>query len=642
MGPRHFLAPLLPCVLFVSLLVSASEQSVATTWRLLDYIAVDYREAVEEGVIVNQLEYDEMLEFSSTVSASIKNLPETKVLSELRDRANSLQHSIQEKASPHKMATDARLLAAMLIAEYPIPVKPTTPPKYERGKVLYAQLCSSCHGDTGSGNGPASEGLDPPPIDFTNQARANERSIFALYQVIDQGLEGSSMIGYASLPVEDRWALATYVGAMAFPESQAESGRLLLELDPALAISLNMDRYINDTPETLIKELGQIRAESVIAYLRRNPEIIPASSIESSLTTARALLKRSMSAYRGGDTMLAKDLALAAYLDGFEPVEPLLAARDNSLMMKIEAAMARVRMGIGKNLSPNDMQIQIDVLDNLFTEAQEIISQQNTSVVASFVAAFAILLREGLEALLIVVAIIALLRKAEQFELLPWVHAGWLSALIAGVATWALATWVITIGGASRELTEGLGSLIAAILLVWVGIWMHGKSHADAWQHYVHEKMGQALSKKSGVFLFGMVFVVVYREVFETILFFAALWNQGTRGSVVAGGFSAAFGLVILAWIMMRYSRRLPMTEFFKYSSWVIAVLAVILTGKAVSALQEAGYLDITWFDWGLRIEMLGLYPTLQGVTAQIIVAMLLISGFILSRRSNQSTAAAK
>ncbi|WP_240626236.1 FTR1 family protein [Pseudoxanthomonas sp. SGT-18] len=134
------------------------------------------------------------------------------------------------------------------------------------------------------------------------------------------------------------------------------------------------------------------------------------------------------------------------------------------------------------------------------------------------------------------VAMIALLRKAERTEMLPWVHAGWLSALLAGVVTWGLATWVITISGASRELTEGFGSLLAAIVLVWVGIWMHGKSHADAWQRYVREKLGHALSKKSGIFLLGLVFLVVYREVFETILFFAAIWNQGSQASMVAGG----------------------------------------------------------------------------------------------------------
>ena len=442
------------------------------------------------------------------------------------------------------------------------------------------------------------------------------------------------MISYAGLPVEDRWALATYVGAIAYPETRAQAGRDLLDGDDALRTRLDIERYISTTPATLAQELGQDKAEALVAYLRRHPDAMHSETPATSLGTARGLLKESMASYRAGNAKQAKDLALAAYLDGFEPVEPLMAARDNPLMVKIEAAMARVRMGIAGNVSADELQVQIDALDGLFNDAEAVLSQNQTSSVSSFVAAFTILLREGLEALLIVVAVIALLRRADRTEMMPWVHAGWLSALLVGVITWVLATWVITISGASRELTEGFGSLLAALVLMWVGIWMHGKSHADDWQRYVREKLGHALSKKSGIFLMGLVFIVVYREVFETILFFTAIWNQGHKASVVAGGVTAALVLVVIGWMMMRYSRRLPIGEFFRYSSWLIAVLAVVLTGKAISALQEAGYLPVTWLEWGLRVELLGIYPTLQGAAAQLGVILLLVIGFTLSSRS--------
>ncbi len=94
---------------------------------------------------------------------------------------------------------------------------------------------------------------------------------------------------------------------------------------------------------------------------------------------------------------------------------------------------------------------------------------------SSFVAAFTILVREGLEAILIVIAMITFLIKAERRDVLPYVHGGWIVALAGGAATWVAATWMINISGASRELTEGFGSLFAALVLLWVGIWMHGK-----------------------------------------------------------------------------------------------------------------------------------------------------------------------
>lgn len=613
---------------------AASEQSVATTWRLLDYIAVDYREAVRDGAIVNPLEYEEMVEFSETSAASISELPKTEGSAALTQGAAALRQSIQDKATPDQIAAQARMLAALLVQHYPIPLMPAAPPRYERGKTLYAQLCASCHGATGAGDGPASAGLDPPPIDFTDRTRADERSVFALYQVIDQGLEGTSMASYATLPTEDRWALATYVGAIAYPPNEAERGRQLLERDADARAALDFDRYVSATPAALARALGSAETTAIIAYLRRHPEAATPANMRSSLAASRELLKQAMVAYRDGDAGQARNLALAAYLDGFEPVEPILAARDKPLMIRIEAAMARVRTGMGASASAENLQTEMEALDGLFAEAEGVLNQRETSSVASFAAAFAILLREGLEALLIVVAMITLLRKAERAEMLPWVHGGWLSALLAGVATWALATWVITISGASRELTEGFGSLLAAAVLVWVGIWMHGKSHAEAWQRYVREKLGHALGRSSGVFLFGLVFVVVYREVFETILFYAAIWNQGSRGSVIAGAVAASLVLVAVGWMMMRYSRRLPIGQFFRYSSWLIAVLAVVLIGKAVSALQEAGYLPVSWVDGGLRLELLGVYPTVQGIAAQVGIALLVAAGFMLSHRS--------
>src|SRR3546814_18663929 len=100
---------------------------------------------------------------------------------------------------------------------------------------------------------------------------------------------------------------------------------------------------------------------------------------------------------------------------------------------------------------------------------------------------------------------------------MPYVHGGWIGALVAGGATWLAATYLIDISGASRELTEGFAALFAAAVLVSVGIWMHGKSQADAWQRYIREKLSPALSRGSMWFLFLLAFVVVYREAFETV-----------------------------------------------------------------------------------------------------------------------------
>ena len=185
------------------------------------------------------------------------------------------------------------------------------------------------------------------------------------------------------------------------------------------------------------------------------------------------------------------------------------------------------------------MRSRVAAIDALFAAAEMALAPDQASDASTFLGAFTILLREGLEALLVVVAMIAFLRKADRSEALPYVHAGWVAALVAGAGTWAVATYAIGISGASRELTEGFGSLLAAVILLSVGIWMHGKSQAEEWRRYIRDKMQGALSRGSAWFLFGLAFIVVYREVFETILFYAALWTPDNGATILAGALSA-------------------------------------------------------------------------------------------------------
>ena len=303
--------------------------------------------------------------------------------------------------------------------------------------------------------------------------------------------------------------------------------------------------------------------------------------------------------------------------------------------------MAQLRASIGNGRPVAEVRGRVADLDSLFGEAERVLEPSEAGSASAFLGAFTILLREGLEALLIIVAMLTFLRKAERPEMVRTVHYGWVAALAAGLATWWAATHVLTISGASRELTEGFGSILAAVILLFVGIWMHGKAQANEWQRYIKAKLGAALSKRSAWFLFLLAFIAVYREVFETILFFAAMSAEGNVGALVAGG---AAGLVILAAIaiaMFRFSARLPIAKFFAYSSALIAVLAVVLAGKGVAALQEAGLLGVTPIAAAPRIAIIGLYPTLEGLAAQAATLLILLLGFAWNRRESRRLALA-
>jgi high-affinity iron transporter len=612
----------------------SSDAQVQTTWRLLDYIAVDYSGAISDGKVISEAEYAEMTEFAGQVEARVQALAPTSARPDLLRRTKALRSAIGAKAPPASVSEQSRALASALLAAYPVPLAPTAPPDLTRAATLYAQNCASCHGANGDGHGRDAAKLDPPPIAFTDKARADQRSLFGLYQVISQGLDGTGMQSFEALPEADRWALAFYAGQLAYSETAAREGERLWREDAKVRAKYpNLAALVGATPAALAADVGTEKAAALTAYLRRHPDAVTAR-IDGSLALTRERLDQSLAAYRAGDRKGAAELALSAYLDGFEPVEPVLAARDAALMARIERAMAELRAAIGEGRPIGEVEAANRSLASLFVEAETALAPERASGVSSFLGAFGVLLREGLEALLIVIAMIAFLKKTERSEVLGFVHGGWISALVAGVATWFVATYFISVSGASRELTEGFGSLFAAIILLTVGIWMHGKSNAEAWQRYVKEKVSAALSRRSGWFLFLLSFVVVYREVFETILFYAALWAEGNGVAMLAGAAVAAGLLAVIAWIMLRYSARLPITQFFSWSSILIAILAVVLAGKGIAGLQEAGVLGVRPLDSVPRVDILGLFPTVQTVLAQIAAIGILAAGFWLSGRN--------
>ncbi len=612
---------------------SADVTDVQTAWRLLDYMAVDYGGAVSGGSIKSASEYAEMTEFSASVSSRIASLPTNPARDQLEGRARALQAVVASKGTPDQVAALAHGLAADLLKAYPVPLAPADAPTFARGETLFAANCSACHGLAGDGHGPNAAKLTTPPIAFTNVERARQRSAFALYQVISQGIDGTAMQSFDALSNDDRWALAFYAGHFAFSDAAAKEGERLWKTDPALHQRIpDLTSLAGLTPATLATTMGKEKADAVIAYLRRHPDAV-VQAAPSSLAVARTKLSQALTAYRMGNRGAAKDLALSAYLDGFEPLEPMLTARDATLMGRIEGGMGELRAAMQRGDAADGITTRVQVLNSLFDDADTALSPDAASRASTFLGAFTILLREGLEALLIVVAMIAFLRKAERDDVLPYVHAGWIGALAAGAVTWAVATYVIGISGASRELTEGFGSIFAAMVLLSVGIWMHGKAQADHWQRYIREKMSKALSGQSAWLLFGLAFVVVYREVFETILFYAALWTQGNGGILLAGAGSAVVLLGMIAWVMLRYSRQLPIAKFFSYSAWLMAVLTVVLAGKGIAALQEAGIIDIAPLAQWPRVTILGVFPTLQSIGAQILMIVAIVIGFTLNRR---------
>jgi high-affinity iron transporter len=247
---------------------------------------------------------------------------------------------------------------------------PAKAPDLARGAALYAERCTACRGATGAGDGPGGKELKPPAVAFSDAARARVRSVFGLYQVIDQGLDGTAMVSFARPPSDDSWALAFYVGTLTSWAADAERGKQLWQSDLALHEKIpSLQALTQITQAELAEGMGDDKAHALLAWLRRHPKTTTLGSNRTLVLTRRKLAE-SVAAYETGDRKKATDLALSAYLDGFEPFEPSLKARDDALMERIEAAMIDFRAAVAKGESAEALRERTTQLSALFDLAE--------------------------------------------------------------------------------------------------------------------------------------------------------------------------------------------------------------------------------------------------------------------------------
>lgn len=588
----------------------------------LDYIAVDYPGAVLNGEVQDAGEYGEQQEFAANMGEVINRLPGHAQKPGLAAKITQLQRAIADRQPGEAVAVLCRETSALLIEMYQVPVAPMTPPVIDTGRQLFQSECSQCHGTTGLGDGPLATTLNPPPANFRDRQRQSQRSIYSLYATLTLGVEGTGMPSFNQLSEDQRWALAFYVSNFFASDEERLEGEQAWEQQNTNTIA-DLRQLSLLTPEQA-REQGGEQQVALLTYLRANPALlIPAN--QDAIGISRHKLAASLQAYRDGENTQAYELALSAYLDGFELAEGQLKTQAPELRKQVETSMAGYRQAL-KSRQPmttveplyQGIQLQLDQVQTALESAGE-------SASVTLLSSMLILLREGLEAILVLAAIAAFLAKADRSHHLNYVHIGWISALLLGIATWVIAQNYLDISGASREMTEGIAALVAAGMLLYVGFWLHRQSNARQWQKFLHDKLDTQIKKGAVWGLVFIAFLAVYREVLETALFYEAFWLQSSnegRDYIVIGFVIAAALLVAIAWAIFRFSVRLPLRPFFLVNAALLFVLALVYTGKGIIALQEAGVLradSIRFFE----IDLLGIYPNIQslGIQATILIA---------------------
>lgn len=625
-----------------SLLAAEDAQKIVA---LVDYIAGDYKNAVQLGKVINQDEYQEMMELSARALELLNQLK----TADRGDKAGIgpslkfLSSQIEKKESEKAVTDLARGIKEKLIAAYQIVPHPKTLPSYQAGEKVFAQNCAQCHGEGGKGDGPSRETItpkEPAPTNFTDPEIMAGLSPFKAFNTVSFGVERTAMPSFSALSEEERWQAAFYLFSFRFSPKKSDEGKRLLgakilpeNLKSVATLAALPDEELLERLDSLFPDKAE--AFKALAYLRRG---LLQEQRADPLMAARTLLGEAITLYGMGEREKAYQRSADAYLDGFELAEPALFARDASFGRKLEAQFTEFRGLLKRGDNISRIRELYNELDKGLAQASEILSSEDSLGGSyTFFNAALIILREGLEAALIVSAIVAVLKVTGAVEAVRYVHLGWGIALISGIVTWALAQTVLTVSGAQREVMEGFTSILAALVLFSVSYWLISKAEARKWQKYIQAKVHEALTTRRIMALVGVSFLAVYREAFETVLFYQALWLQSQNAQALViwgflGGVALLTGLVLT---IFRLGLIIPLRHFFGVSSALLYLLAFVFAGEGIKDLQATGWFSETPLQYLPQVPWLGIYPTLETLLGQGLIILALVGALVWLGREN-------
>jgi len=589
---------------------SATSPSPDLVVHLLDYLAKDYGGAVRDGKILSQSEYQEQTEFARIVQTAAEKLPSLNEDKTFIAGIAQLNKIISSKGAAEEVSQLARKLQQDAIRLARIEVSPRAFPDLNESAKLFQSNCATCHGSSGYGDGIAGKNLDPKPANFHDPELVWGSSPFKFYNTIRLGVPGTGMAAFSNLTDEEVWSLAFYLKALPYQGQSA----------PSSSTSFSIKELASLTDEELAEKLGgkNDKNQAAIASVRSG---FRGSNNSDGLQLAEEMLNQSLNRVKANEYGEAGSFAIRAYLEGIEPLEPKMKANMPGFVEKIESMMADYRSSLEGHRSLDQLEPKVAGIINKLHEARSEFSKSKMSHGVAFGAAFSIFLREGFEAVLIIVVLISILKAMGQAQAVRWVHFGWIAAVGVGIVAWFASGLVLSLSGMDRELLEGLVSLIAVTVLLYVGFWLHRYSEVRRWRAYLESRLRHGLTSGSYLVLAIVSFMAVFREVFEVILFLRAIWiDLDPSGQSVAGlGILSSLALLsALAFLAVKESRRLPLGLLFQICSWTMIVLAFILAGKGIHSLQEAGILPISSIPLNLRVDLIGIFPTIETLIAQL------------------------
>ncbi len=552
------------------------------------------------------------------------------------------------------------------------------PAHWAEGQGVYLSACAGCHGRAGQGDGDYGDVLRVPARPLDDPATLARLSDAELYSLVAEGRSGTPMPGFAGrLSPAQIWATVGYVrllslggddGTRSVAASEGEAMRfagllrlLADEYARAVPAAAPMDpqelaeseilaeQLVRQAPRTqaALAAIDAAAAATLDAEVRQLATDIaaraPAPQVSAAALRAATLVQARFPAAAGspppaGDGLAEAarllDDALAAYRRGepravylvsdayflFDPLEKTLTVAAEPLARRAEARFGELRAVMSHPGREAEAASIVAALGEDLAAARAALAPRvATGRANTVVQAALIILREGFEVVLILGALLAYAVRSGSRRLRAPILWGAASGAAASVITAYALARLLQASGAAAEVIEGATMLLAAVVLFTVSYWLISKAEAERWQRYIEGKVSSAIATGNLLALAGAAFLAVYREGVETVLFYQALIAAapGQTAAILAGLAIGALALAIVYVLYQRLGRRLPLRQFFLGTGALLYYLAVVFAGKGVGELQEAGLVPTTAVPWIPRLDIVGIYPTVETLAAQ-------------------------
>ena len=372
------------------------------------------------------------------------------------------------------------------------------------------------------------------------------------------------------------------------------------------------------------------------------------AEVRDEIDFIRITLQELLAHYEAGDYDSAYTASRVAYLDSYEYIEIPLRPIAPDFTLEVEYQFAELRNLIKERADYSEVRGVIGDLERNLDESERLVTGSGQVAPAiAFLASFAIIFREGLESVLIIGAILTYLEALRNVRLKVYIYYGIILGIAATGVTWVVASYVIEISGASRELIEAIAALSATAVLFYVSFWILNKIEHKRWMEFVKAKVWQATTTGSAMVFVTLSFFIIYREGFESVLFYQAMFGFAKYMEAYVGlGFVIGLAsLLVIYYVMRRLGRRLPLRVLFGLTMGIGAYLSIAFLGNAIRELQILDILPYTGMHGVIpRLDinlatMTGIYPTLETVVGQIVLLSIYLaaSSYVLIIRPKRA-----